>query len=88
VAHGYLILSCASGLFVDPAPGPVLANYGLDSLRFLKPVPAGESIKVRLTAKTKSKRNDEYGEVRWDVLVTDSADETVASYDLLTMNAI
>lgn len=88
VAHGYLILSFAAGLFVDPAPGPVLANYGLDSLRFLKPVPAGEAIKVRLTVKSKSKRNDEYGEVRWDVLVTDSADETVASYDLLTMNAI
>ena len=30
VAHGYLLLSFAAGLFVDPAPGPVLANYGLD----------------------------------------------------------
>lgn len=88
VAHGYLLLSFAAGLFVDPAPGPVLANYGLDSLRFLKPVSPGQSIKVRLTAKSKSKRNDEYGEVRWDVLVTDAEDETVASYDLLTMNAI
>ncbi|MBS0530882.1 MAG: phenylacetic acid degradation bifunctional protein PaaZ, partial [Proteobacteria bacterium] len=38
VAHGYLILAFAAGLFVDPAPGPLLANYGLDNLRFLKPV--------------------------------------------------
>ncbi len=88
VAHGYLILSFAAGLFVDPAPGPVLANYGLDELRFLTPVPAGDTIKVRLTAKSKKKRNDEYGEVRWDVLVTNQDDEAVASYDLLTMNAI
>lgn len=88
VAHGYLILSFAAGLFVDPAPGPVLANYGLDDLRFLTPVSPGDAIKVRLTAKAKKKRNDEYGEVRWDVLVTNQNGEAVASYDLLTMNAI
>jgi len=88
VAHGYLLLSFAAGLFVDPAPGPVLANYGLDNLRFIKPVPPGEAIKVTLTVKSKTRRNDEYGEVRWAVLITDSADEPVASYDLLTMNAI
>ncbi|MEL7027816.1 MAG: phenylacetic acid degradation bifunctional protein PaaZ [Pseudomonadota bacterium] len=88
VAHGYLILSFAAGLFVDPAPGPVLANYGLDELRFLKPASPGDTIKVRLTAKSKKKRNDEYGEVRWDVLVTNQEDEPVATYTLLTMNAI
>ncbi|MCB2112581.1 MAG: phenylacetic acid degradation bifunctional protein PaaZ [Parvularculaceae bacterium] len=88
VAHGYLILSFAAGLFVDPAPGPVLANYGLDELRFLTPVSAGDEIKVRLTAKSKKKRNEEYGEVKWDVLVTNQNDEAVASYDLLTMNAL
>ncbi len=88
VAHGYLILSFAAGLFVDPAPGPVLANYGLDELRFLKPVSPGDSIKVRLTAKSKKKRNDEYGEVRWDVNVTNQDDEVAATYELLTMNAI
>nr|WP_047167103.1 phenylacetic acid degradation bifunctional protein PaaZ [Sphingomonas sp. Y57] len=88
VAHGYLILSFAAGLFVDPAPGPVLANYGLESLRFVKPVSPGEAIKVALTVKSKTQRNEEYGEVRWAVSVTDSADELVATYDLLTMNAI
>lgn len=88
VAHGYLILSFAAGLFVDPAPGPVLANYGLDELRFLTPVSAGDAIKVRLTAKSKKKRNDDYGEVKWDVLVTNQKDEAVATYELLTMNAV
>jgi oxepin-CoA hydrolase / 3-oxo-5,6-dehydrosuberyl-CoA semialdehyde dehydrogenase len=88
VAHGYLILSFAAGLFVDPAPGPVLANYGLDNLRFVKPVSPGDQIQVRLTAKAKTRRNDEYGEVRWDVLVTNQDGEAVASYDLLTMNAM
>ncbi|MEM6852422.1 MAG: MaoC/PaaZ C-terminal domain-containing protein, partial [Pseudomonadota bacterium] len=88
VAHGYLILSFAAGLFVDPAPGPVLANYGLDNLRFLTPVSPGDAVKVRLTAKSKKKRNDEYGEVRWDVRVTNQDGEDVATYDLLTMNAL
>jgi len=88
VAHGYLILSFAAGLFVDPAPGPVLANYGLDSLRFLKPVSPGDRIKVRLTAKEKNKRNEDYGEVRWDVEVTNQDGEAVAQYELLTMNAM
>jgi oxepin-CoA hydrolase/3-oxo-5,6-dehydrosuberyl-CoA semialdehyde dehydrogenase len=88
VAHGYLLLSFAAGLFVDPDPGPVLANYGLDSLRFLKPVQPGEAIKVRLTAKEKSPRNKQYGEVRWDVEITTSTGETAATYELLTMNAV
>jgi oxepin-CoA hydrolase / 3-oxo-5,6-dehydrosuberyl-CoA semialdehyde dehydrogenase len=87
VAHGYLVLSFAAGLFVDPAPGPVLANYGLDNLRFVKPVSPGDTIQVRLTAKEKNKRNADYGEVRWDVLITNQNDEQVAAYDLLTMNA-
>ena len=88
VAHGYLLLSFAAGLFVDPAPGPVLANYGLDNLRFLTPVSPGDTIKVRLTAKNKKRRNNEYGEVKWDVEITNQNDELVATYDLLTMNAI
>jgi oxepin-CoA hydrolase/3-oxo-5,6-dehydrosuberyl-CoA semialdehyde dehydrogenase len=88
VAHGYLILSFAAGLFVDPAPGPLLANYGLDSLRFLKPVSPGESIHVRLTVKEKqAARKPEYGEVRWDAEVFNQDNETVARYELLTMSA-
>ncbi|MEM6371410.1 MAG: phenylacetic acid degradation bifunctional protein PaaZ [Pseudomonadota bacterium] len=87
VAHGYLLLSFAAGLFVQPDPGPVLANTGLDTLRFMKPVQAGDSIKVQLTVKAKTPRNTEYGEVRWHVILTNQHDEAVAQYDLLTMNA-
>jgi oxepin-CoA hydrolase / 3-oxo-5,6-dehydrosuberyl-CoA semialdehyde dehydrogenase len=86
VAHGYLILSFAAGLFVDPAPGPVLANYGLEGLRFLTPLYPGDSMRVELTVKSKSVRNEEMGEVRWAVQVFNQKDEIVASYDLLTMN--
>jgi oxepin-CoA hydrolase/3-oxo-5,6-dehydrosuberyl-CoA semialdehyde dehydrogenase len=87
VAHGYLLLAFAAGLFVEPARGPVLANYGLDNLRFLKPVTPGEAIKVRLTVKSKSPRNEAYGEVRWDVEITTGAGGTAATYELLTMNS-
>jgi oxepin-CoA hydrolase/3-oxo-5,6-dehydrosuberyl-CoA semialdehyde dehydrogenase len=87
VAHGYLILAFAAGLFVDPDPGPVLANYGLDNLRFVKPVKPGEAISVALTVKEKTLRKPDQGEVRWDVVVTNRDGETVAAYDLLTMNA-
>lgn len=87
IAHGYLLLAFAAGLFVDPDKGPVLANYGLDNLRFMKPVSPGEAIKVRLTVKSKSPRNDSYGEVRWDVEIANAENDTVATYDLLTMNA-
>ncbi len=87
VAHGYLLLSFAAGLFVEPAPGPVLANTGLDNLRFLKPVVPGDSIKVRLTVRKKTPRNEDYGEVRWHVRLTNQDDEAVAEYELLTMVA-
>jgi oxepin-CoA hydrolase/3-oxo-5,6-dehydrosuberyl-CoA semialdehyde dehydrogenase len=85
VAHGYLILSLAAGLFVDPDPGPVLANTGLDRLRFTKPVKPGDSIHVQLTCKEKTPRTPEQGEVRWDVQVFDQDEVVVASYELLTM---
>ncbi|WP_435660562.1 phenylacetic acid degradation bifunctional protein PaaZ [Leisingera caerulea] len=87
VAHGYLLLSFAAGMFVQPDEGPVLANTGLDNLRFMKPVSAGDSIKVRLTVKKKTPRNEEYGEVRWHVTLTNQDDEIAAEYELLTMNA-
>jgi len=87
VAHGYLLLSFAAGLFVEPEEGPVLANTGLDNLRFMKPVEAGDRIKVRLTVKHKTPRTDEYGEVRWHVTITNQDDDLVAEYELLTMNA-
>jgi oxepin-CoA hydrolase/3-oxo-5,6-dehydrosuberyl-CoA semialdehyde dehydrogenase len=86
VAHGYFLISAAAGLFVDPPLGPVLANYGIDSLRFTKPVKPGDRIKVRITCKEKSLRAGQgYGEVRWDALITNQEGETVAAYDVLTM---
>lgn len=88
VAHGYLIASFAAGLFVDPAPGPVLANYGVDNLRFLTPVYFGDTLQVRLTCKEINPRaNAEHGEVRWDSRVTNQHGAVVAQYDVLTMVA-
>jgi len=93
IAHGYLVLSDAAGLFVVAEPGPVLANYGLDALRFVKPVGLGDSIQVRLTCKRKIDRNKKdangqgQGVVAWDVEVTNQDKELVASYDILTLVA-
>ncbi|MBA3417568.1 MAG: phenylacetic acid degradation bifunctional protein PaaZ [Geodermatophilaceae bacterium] len=88
VAHGYYIVSLAAGLFVDPDPGPVLANYGVDSLRFVTPVKPGDALSVTLTAKQILPRaGAEYGEVRWDAVVTNQDDAVVATYDVLTLVA-
>src|SRR5574343_330794 len=93
IAHGYFVLSAAAGLFVSPAPGPVLANYGLDTLRFVKPVGIGDTIQARLTAKRKIDRNKKdangvgQGGVAWDVEVTNQHGDVVASYDILTLVA-
>jgi oxepin-CoA hydrolase / 3-oxo-5,6-dehydrosuberyl-CoA semialdehyde dehydrogenase len=88
VAHGYLVLSFAAGLFVDPEPGPVLANYGLENLRFLTPVYPGDELTVTLTCKQIIPREDAgHGEVRWDADVTNQDGASVAKYDLLTMVA-
>jgi oxepin-CoA hydrolase/3-oxo-5,6-dehydrosuberyl-CoA semialdehyde dehydrogenase len=93
IAHGYFVLSAAAGLFVSPAPGPVLANYGLDTLRFVKPVGIGDTIQARLTCKRKIDRNRKdakgvgQGVVAWDVEITNQLGEVVASYDILTLVA-
>jgi len=76
IAHGYFVLSAAAGLLVWPAEGPVLANYGLDTLRFVKPLGIGDTIQARLTAKRKIDLNRKdtkdvgQGVVAWDVEVT------------------
>ncbi|MHA6785684.1 phenylacetic acid degradation bifunctional protein PaaZ [Pseudonocardia saturnea] len=88
VAHGYLIVSLAAGLFVDPDPGPVLANFGVDHLRFLTPVKFGDALTVTLTCKQLTPRDSAgYGEVRWDADVTRQDGESVARYDVLTLVA-
>ena len=88
VAHGYLIVSLAAGLFVDPDPGPVLANFGVDRLRFLTPVKFGDALTVTLTCKQLTPRDSaDYGEVRWDADVTRQDGESVARYDVLTLVA-
>jgi len=91
IAHGYFVLSAAAGLFVSPGAGPVLANYGLDTLRFINPVGIGDTIQARLTCKRKidqgktSPLGQPQGVVAWDVEVTNQLGELVASYDILTL---
>jgi oxepin-CoA hydrolase/3-oxo-5,6-dehydrosuberyl-CoA semialdehyde dehydrogenase len=91
VAHGYFVISAAAGMFVEPSPGPVLANYGLENLRFIEPVGIGDTIQVRLTVKQKirkEKKPDEEratGIVVWDVEVSNQDDNAVAVYDILTL---
>ncbi len=90
VAHGYFIVSAAAGLFVDPELGPVLANYGLENLRFTKPVYPGDTIRVRLTVKRKTAKDPREGEipqgvVEWDVEVRNQDEEPVAVYSILTL---
>lgn len=90
VAHGYFVLSAAAGLFVDPAPGPVLANYGLENLRFTKPVHAGDTIRAKLTCKSKTAKETPpdgipQGVVAWNVDVTNQENELVATYTILTL---
>jgi oxepin-CoA hydrolase / 3-oxo-5,6-dehydrosuberyl-CoA semialdehyde dehydrogenase len=90
VAHGYFVISAAAGLFVDPKKGPVLANYGLDNLRFTQPVYVGDTISVRLTCKRKTKKENREGQipqgvVEWDVEVKNQRNETVATETVLTL---
>lgn len=92
IAHGYFVLSAAAGLFVWPGEGPVLANYGLDRLRFIQPVGIGDTIQARLTCKRKQDKPQAGGRrgqgvVVWDVQVTNQQGATVLSYDILTLVA-
>ncbi|MGB0283183.1 MAG: MaoC/PaaZ C-terminal domain-containing protein, partial [Neptuniibacter sp.] len=91
VAHGYFVISAAAGMFVEPSPGPVLANYGMENLRFVEPVGIGDTIQVRLTCKQKIKKDrrpdDEQatGVVVWDVEVKNQDGNPVAIYNILTL---
>jgi len=101
VAHGYLIMSIAAGLFVDDYDiNPVLLNYGIDELRFTKPVYPGAEIHIRFTCKEKLpndkrivekpedfKRGDDIdkGIVKWMVEMIDETNEVTGVATILTM---
>lgn len=90
VAHGYFVISAAAGLFVDPKKGPVLANYGLDNLRFIQPVYVGDTIRVKLTCKRKTVKEDREGQipqgvVEWAVEVLNQDNVVVAVETVLTL---
>ncbi|WP_424186479.1 aldehyde dehydrogenase family protein [Actinokineospora sp. G85] len=88
IAHGYLVLSLAAGLFIDPEPGPVVANYGVLGLRFTAPVHPGDALTAAVTCKKVTPRPGAgYGEVRWDVDVVNQNGTTVVRYDMLTLVA-
>ena len=93
VAHGYFIISAAAGLFVEAAPGPVLANYGMENLRFVEAVAIGDTIQVVLTCQKKIKKRQKaeedtpQGVVAWDVEVTNQHGNPVALYTILTLVA-
>jgi oxepin-CoA hydrolase/3-oxo-5,6-dehydrosuberyl-CoA semialdehyde dehydrogenase len=91
VAHGYFLISVAAGMFVDPAPGPVLANYGLENLRFIEPVGIGDTIRAKIVVKQKIKKDRRpddtrsTGLVRWAVEIINQDEVTVALYDVMTL---
>jgi oxepin-CoA hydrolase/3-oxo-5,6-dehydrosuberyl-CoA semialdehyde dehydrogenase len=92
VAHGYFILAAAAGLFVDGKKGPVLANYGIDELRFIHPVYVNDTIHVNLTVMEKTDKETKdgmpsHGVVKWDVEVLNQNNEFVAQATILTLVA-
>lgn len=94
VAHGYFVVSAAAGLFVDAGVGPVIANYGMENLRFIEPVKIGDSIQVQLTCKKKIRKTPKKpqerpnGVVEWDVQVWNQHQQVVALYSILTLVAV
>ncbi len=89
-AHGYFILAAAAGLFVNPAKGPVGANYGIDECRFIRPIYHNDTIQVRLTCKEKIERDTRgkshpSGVVKWYEEVLDQNGELVAMATILTL---
>lgn len=93
VAHGYFVVSAAAGLFVDPGVGPVIANYGLESLRFIEPVKIGDTLQARLTCQRKTAKVQKtpedrpVGVVEWAVEVTNQHQQPVALWSILTLVA-
>ncbi len=92
VAHGYLIMSLAAGLFVSSyEKNPVLLNYGIDELRFTKPVYPGSEIQVRFTCKEKTRQEKkeptdiDKGIVKWLVEIMDETGEITGVATILTM---
>jgi 3-hydroxybutyryl-CoA dehydratase len=82
IAHGALIFSIATGLSVrlGQTADTVLAFYGLDRLRFVKPTFIGDTIHVRQKVESKSERDQSSGIVTMLNEVINQRDEVVISY--------
>jgi 3-hydroxybutyryl-CoA dehydratase len=82
IAHGALVFSVATGLSVrlGQTADTVLAFYGLDRLRFVKPTFIGDTIHVRQKIESKSERDQTSGIVTILNEVINQREEVVVSY--------
>jgi len=82
IAHGMLTLSIATGLMtrMNLVTDTVVAFYGIDKLRFVKPVFIGDTIQVRKRVADAMAKGGVSGVVTFDTTVVNQKEEAVLVY--------
>lgn len=82
IAHGALIFSISTGLWtqLEALHDSVMAFYGVDRMRFTKPVFIGDTIALTKKVDEKQERGEDRGLVTFETTVFNQKGETVLVY--------
>ena len=78
IAHGYLVLSVASGL-LPLSEIAIMAFYGIDKLRFIAPVKLLDTIHVEFETVEKQEKDDRSGVITFRQVVKNQRGEEVVA---------
>jgi len=76
IAHGFLVLSVASGL-LPLSETAIIAFYGMDKVRFISPVKLGDTIHVEFETVEKQDRDERGGVITFKQTVKNQKGEDV-----------
>ena len=89
IAHGALIFSIASGLStrIFPSNPAMIAFFGVDNLRFVRPVFIGDTIRAAKEVVEAEPKDVKRGVVRFRTTVSNQHDQVVLTYEDLVLFA-
>lgn len=81
IAHGMLVLSVTMGL-LDMVPGPIVAFYGMERVRFVGPTYIGDTLYAEVEVTGKEEKDAERGVVGFKIEVKSKTNETKAIMEI------
>jgi len=84
IAHGFLVLSVASGLMGLEGMA-IVAFYGMDNLRFVGPTRIGDTIHLEMEVAEKKEKDEKSGVVSLKITIKNQKEDVMAVFVMKLM---